>query len=188
MRKRRQNRKRGKIDKLPQSIREAVDMMVQNPAEYTYRDIVDFIRDNGFEVSPSSVARYAAGLNAKLEDVMLISESFRAINDELQKYPEIDTTEALCRVTAYKMLEAVQAMSPEQLKESDPLKLVNNVAPLVRALSYKSDMAQKGRDLKDTAYEVFKEDIFDDMRKSDPELYARLSAYIKKNGGSGECT
>lgn len=62
-------------------------MMVQNPAEYTYRDIVDFIRDNDFEVSPSSVARYAAGLNAKLEDVMLISESFRAINDELQKYP-----------------------------------------------------------------------------------------------------
>ena len=177
---RKRNRKRGKIDKLPQSLREAVDMMVQNPAEYTYRDIVNFIRDNGFEVSPSSVARYAKGLNAKLEDVMLISESFRAINDELQKYPEIDTTEALCRMTAYKMLEAVQAMSPEQLKESDPLKLVNNVAPLVRALSYKSDMAQKGRELKDIAYEAIKEEIFEDMRNTDPELYARFAAYLTK--------
>ena len=177
---RKRNRKRGKIDKLPQSLREAVDMMVQNPAEYTYRDIVDFIRDNGFEVSPSSVARYAKGLNAKLEDVMLISESFRAINEELQKYPEIDTTEALCRVTAYKMLEAVQAMSPEQLKESDPLKLVNNVAPLVRALSYKSDVVQKSRELKDVAYEAIKEEIFEDMRNTDPELYARFTAYLTK--------
>lgn len=177
---RKRNRKRGKIDKLPQSLREAVDMMIQNPAEYTYRDIVDFIKDNGFEVSPSSVARYAAGLNAKLEDVMLISESFRAINGELQKYPELDTTEALCRVTAYKMLEAVQAMSPEQLKESDPLKLVNNVAPLVRALSYKSDMSQKGKDFKDAAYDAVKEEIFDDMRRYDPELYARFTAFVKE--------
>ena len=177
---RRHNRKRGKIDKLPRSLRDAVDIMVQTPAEYTYRDIVDFIRDNGFEVSPSSVARYAKGLNSKLEDVMLISESFRAINDELQRYPELDTTEALCRVTAFKMLEAVQAMSSEELKECDPLKLVNNVAPLVRALSYKSDTAQRSRELKDVAYDVLKEQIFDDMRKSDPELYARFTAFIEK--------
>ena len=46
----RRNRKRGKIDKLPLSIREAVDMMIQNPADYTYADIVDFINDNGLPI------------------------------------------------------------------------------------------------------------------------------------------
>ncbi len=177
---RRQNRKRGKIDKLPKSLRDAVDIMVQTPAEYTYCDIVDFIRDNGFEVSPSSVARYAKGLNSKLEDVMLISESFRAINDELQKYPELDTTEALCRVTAFKMLEAVQGMSVDELRESNPIKLVNNVAPLVKALAYKSDSARRSRELKDVAYDVLKEQIFDDMRRADPDLYARFAAFLEK--------
>ena len=177
---RRQNRKRGKIDMLPKSLRDAVDIMVQTPAEYTYRDIVDYIRDNGFEVSPSSVARYAKGLNAKLEDVMLISESFRAINDELQKYPELDTTEALCRVTAYKMLEAVQGMSVDELRDSDPIKLVKNVAPLVKALAYKSDSAQRSREIKDIAYDVIKEQIFDDMRRADPDLYARFAAFMEE--------
>ena len=53
------NRKRGKVDKLPCDIRETVDMMINNPSEYRYSDIVDFIRENGYEVSKSSVARYA---------------------------------------------------------------------------------------------------------------------------------
>ena len=83
-------------------------------------------------------------------------------------------------MTAYKMLEAVQAMSPEQLRESDPLKLVNNVAPLVRALSYKSDTVLKNKELKDVAYEAIKEEIFEDMQKTDPELYARFTAYLNK--------
>lgn len=178
----RRNRKRGKIDRLPYSLREAVDMMVQNPAEYTYRDIVSFVRDNGYEVSQSSVARYAQGLNAKLEDVMMISENFRAINEELQKYPELDTTEALCRITAYKMLEAVQSVPAEELKEADPLKLIGKVAPLVRTLSYKSDMARRGRELQEIAYDSVKDELFDSMRRKDPELYARFVRFVRESG------
>jgi len=93
------NRKRGKVDKLPCDIRETVDMMINNPSEYRYSDIVDFIRENGYEVSKSSVARYAQALNASLEQVMLISNNFRLINEELAKYPDLDVSEALARLT-----------------------------------------------------------------------------------------
>ena len=180
------NRKRGKIDKLPYTLREAVDMMVQNPADYTYDDIVAYIRENGFEVSRSAVGRYAQSLNASLENVMLISENFRAINDELQKYPELDTVEALCRVTSYKLLEAVQSMPVEDLKDSDALKLIAKVPSLVRAVSYKADMTQKMKDVGDLAYDALKDKIFEDMRSQDPELYNRFLQFVKsQQGGDG---
>lgn len=123
------NRKRGKVDKLPCDIRETVDMMINNPSEYRYSDIVDFIRENGYEVSKSSVARYAQALNASLEQVMLISNNFRLINEELAKYPDLDVSEALARLTNHKVMEAIQNLSDDSLKDVPPEKLIATTNP-----------------------------------------------------------
>lgn len=173
------NRKRGKIDKLPYDIRETVDMMINNPSEYRYCDIVDFIRENGFEVSKSSVARYAQSLNASLEQVMLISNNFRLINDEIAKYPDLDVSEALARITNHKVMEALEHLSPDSMKNVPPEKLIAAVPSLIRAASYKRDIDTKNRSAMTAAYDVFKEDIFEAMAQDNPQLYNQLAAYIK---------
>ena len=139
------NRKRGKVDKLPCDIRETVDMMINNPSEYRYSDIVDFIRENGYEVSKSSVARYAQALNASLEQVMLISNNFRLINEELAKYPDLDVSEALARLTNHKVMEAIQNLSEDSLKDVPPEKLIAAVPSLIKAATYKRDTDAKNR-------------------------------------------
>ena len=139
------NRKRGKVDKLPCDIRESVDMMINNPSEYRYSDIVDFIRENGYEVSKSSVARYAQALNASLEQVMLISNNFRLINEELAKYPDLDVSEALARLTNHKVMEAIQNLSEDSLKDVPPEKLISAVPSLIKAATYKRDTDAKNR-------------------------------------------
>lgn len=173
------NRKRGKVDKLPCDIRETVDMMINNPSEYRYSDIVDFIRENGYEVSKSSVARYAQALNASLEQVMLISNNFRLINEELAKYPDLDVSEALARLTNHKVMEAIQNLSDDSLKDVPPEKLIAAVPSLIKAATYKRDTDAKNRSSMDAAYDVFKEDIFAAMAKDNPQLYSQLAAYIR---------
>lgn len=180
------NRKRGKVDKLPCDIREIVDMMINNPSEYRYSDIVDFIRQNGYEVSKSSVARYAQALNASLEQVMLISNNFRLINEEIAKYPDLDVSEALARITNHKVLEAVQNMTAESLQDVPADKLIKAVPSLIKAASYKRDVDAKNKSSMDAAYDVFKEEIFTAMAKDNPQLYSQLAAYIKNKQKEGD--
>lgn len=47
------NRKHSKIDSLPNDIKEAVEEMIKS--DFTYREIVDYIKNQGFEISQSSV-------------------------------------------------------------------------------------------------------------------------------------
>ena len=161
-------------------------MMINNPSEYRYCDIVDFIKANGYEVSKSSVARYAQALNASLEQVMLISNNFRIINDELAKYPDLDISEALARITNHKVLEALQNMSEDSLKDIPPEKLIKTVPSLIRAASYKREADNRNRSAMDAAYDVFKEEIFSAMAEDDPQLYNKLIGYIrsKQEGGN----
>ena len=58
---RKKNRKHSIIDGLPADLKEAVEEMIK--ADFTYREIVDYIKKHGFEISQSSVQRYASGLN-----------------------------------------------------------------------------------------------------------------------------
>lgn len=176
----RKNRKRGKIDLLPTDIRESVDMMINNPAEYRYSDIVDYIKSNGYDVSKSSVARYAQSLNASLERVMLISENFRLINEEMAKYPDLDVSEALARLANHRVLEALQNMTDEDLAAASPEKLINAVPALIRAATYKRDVDTKAKSAMAAAYDVFKSDIFDALAADDPQLYNQLASYIKR--------
>lgn len=161
-------------------------MMINNPSEYRYSDIVDFIRENGYEVSKSSVARYAQALNASLEQVMLISNNFRLINEELAKYPDLDVSEALARLTNHKVMEAIQNLSEDSLKDVPPEKLISAVPALIKAATYKRDTDAKNRSSMDAAYDVFKEGIFTAMAKDNPQLYSQLAAYIKDKQKEGD--
>ncbi|MBD9061107.1 MAG: DUF3486 family protein [Ruminococcaceae bacterium] len=170
-------RKHSKIDKLPADIKEAVEQMILG--DYTYRDVCDFVRDTAnVTLSEAAVCRYAQGLNASVQEIRLASENMRALTEEMQKFPQLDTTEGIARLISHKVLQAVQQMDEIALKEADPLKLIEKATALIRAVSLKNSTDIKTANLKNVAFESFKEDIFDAMAKENPELYQAMVQFI----------
>ena len=170
-------RKHSKIDKLPADIKEAVEQMILG--DYTYRDVCDFVRDTAnVTLSEAAVCRYAQGLNASVQEIRLASENMRALTEEMQKFPQLDTTEGIARLISHKVLQAVQQMDEIALKQADPLKLIEKATALIRAVSLKNSTDIKTANLKNVAFESFKEDIFDAMAKENPELYQAMVQFI----------
>lgn len=170
-------RKHSKIDKLPADIKEAVEQMILG--DYTYRDVCNFVRDTAnITLSEAAVCRYAQGLNASVQEIRLASENMRALTEEMQKFPQLDTTEGIALLISHKVLQAVQQMDEIALKEADPLKLIEKATALIRAVSLKNSTDIKTASLKNVAFESFKEDIFDAMAKENPELYKAMVQFI----------
>ena len=172
-------RKHSKIDSLPTDIKEAVEQMIMG--DYTYRDVCDFVRETAnVTLSEAAVCRYAQGLNASVQEIRLASENMRALTEEMQKFPQLDTTEGIARLVSHKVLQAVQQMDEIALKEADPLKLIEKATALIRAVSLKNSTDIRTANLKNVAFESFKEDIFDAMAKENPELYRSLVQFINR--------
>lgn len=171
------NRKHSKIDALPSDIKSAVEEMILG--NYTYRDVCNFVRDTAnVTLSEAAVCRYAQGLNATVQDLRLVSENMRTLTEEMAKYPQLDTTEGIARLVSHKVLTAVRELSEDALKEADPLKLIDRCTGLIRAVAYKNENDIKVKNIKDVAFESFKEEIFDAMAKEAPELYKQLVQFI----------
>ena len=64
---RRKNRSRSKISQLPPEIRNTVDAMVQDPADFTYNDIREYLASLDIKISKSAIGTYARDLMASLE-------------------------------------------------------------------------------------------------------------------------
>lgn len=91
------NRSHGKIDRLRPEVKSEVESMITSN-NFTYKEIVDYIRDStGEMISQASVCRYARRLCESLDSIRFAQETFRAINDEINRTPDMDTTEGIMR-------------------------------------------------------------------------------------------
>lgn len=178
------NRKRSKVDQLPPHIKETVEQMMATPAEYTYADIANYIRDQGHDISVTSVWRHARSLNASLETLRMAQENFRVIMEEINKYPQLDTTEGIIRLLSYHVLEAVHKTSPEQW-QLDPLDLIKQGSALVKAAAYKNNLDIKNRELLDAGLESVKVLVMEAMAKERPELYNEVRRYLEEKQQDG---
>lgn len=95
MEKKAANRKHSKIDALPPELKAAVEQMLLTDA--TYSEIVDFLKSKGVGLSVASVCRYAQNYSANVQMLSMAQENFRRMMDELERYPDLDTTEAIIR-------------------------------------------------------------------------------------------
>ncbi|MDL2294900.1 DUF3486 family protein [Ruminococcaceae bacterium OttesenSCG-928-D13] len=179
----RRNRKHSVIDKLPPDQKDAVEQMLL--AGYTYAEIVDYLAENGVSLSQSSICRYARGYHADLEKLNIAQESMRGLMEEINRYPELDTTEAIIRMTSHNVLRAISELPPERWQEVDPEDLLRQANGLIRAAAYKTNIDMKTRTNYETGMEAVKELVFDAMAKEDPKLYTRVAAFLNKKKEEG---
>lgn len=173
-------RKHSKIDKLPCTLKDTVEQMMQN--DFTYAEIADYIKGQGYEISVTSVWRHASNLNATLQTLRMAQENFRVIMEEINRYPQLDTTEGIIRLLSHHVLETIHKTPEESWKSIDPEDLIRQANSLVRAAAYKNHMDIKNKDILDAGLEQVKVLVFETMSKERPDLYKEVSAFLAAKG------
>ena len=175
------NRKHSKIDALPEDLKSAVEEMLLTGS--TYSDIVQFLKDNEQSVSVAAVCRYARAFNANMEQLRMANENFKNMMDEINRYPELDTTEAIIRIASGNVFNRLANAEDADWDEVKLEKLLKETNGLIRATAYKKRIELQNKEIRDTAIDEMKGLMFQEMAKDNPNLYKSVVAYLnsKKN-------
>lgn len=180
------NRKRstGKVDRLKPDLKDTVEQMLLSG--YTYREIVSFLKDNGEEMSQMAICTYARKYLATVEMVSIAQNNFSMLMEEINKYPDLDTGEAMIRLASHHVVNALTALSEEQLKDIPVDKLIKETNGLIRAASYKKHLDIQNQSSMDTGLDAVKALVFETMAKEQPELYKQVNEFLiaKKRDGT----
>lgn len=178
-------RTRSKIDALPPEIKETVEQMILNPVQFTYLDISEYLGEQGYDISYVAVYRYARRMNANIQMVAAAQENFRRLVDEMEKYPDLDFTEALNRILAQKLIDRISSAPDEEWASQELDKAVKDAVALGRAASYKKRTDVHVRDKQEAGLEEFKTLIFNVMAKERPDLYHQVSEFLNQKKRQG---
>ncbi len=178
-------RKHYAVDKLPPEIKEAVNEMIK--ADFTYREIADYINNSGHCISVSAVQRYAFNLMQTLQSLRITQANFRAIMDETENYSNVDFTEPLTRLLCGQLLEQLSTLSNEQLQELGIDAIIKNTIAITRAVAYKRSLDIKNKSALENGAEQFQTVIFETMSRDNPKLYRELKKFIKNKSKELNC-
>lgn len=172
------NRKHSKIDSLPTDIKEAVEEMIKS--DFTYREIVSYIKNQGFDISQSSVQRYASSLNETLQSLRLTQENFRVVMEETEKYKNLDASDGILRLLSNQVFQSINNFSEEQLQSVDFDTLMKNAVALTRAIAYKKKIDVDTKTVFENGMQQFQSAIYEAMAQERPDLYRELKKYLKE--------
>lgn len=170
------NRKHSKIDTLPPEMKATVEEMIMDGSA-TYSDIVAYLEQQGYSLSVSSVCRYAQGYVENLQTLQIAQANFRNMLDELERYPDLDTTEALVRVASQNLMTALTSKKDEDWSAVSVDKLMNQISGLTRAVAYKKRVELQNKSDIEAGTGDLKSALWSAMAKERPDLYKQVSAY-----------
>lgn len=179
----RRRRSTGKVDRLPPELKDTVEQMLLTGC--TYKKIVAFLKANGEEMSQMAICTYARKYLATVEMINVAQSNFSMLMDEMNRYPDLDTSEALIRLASHHVLNALTNVDEEQMKEVPIEKLIKETNGLIRAAAYKKRIEVQNKENYEAGLEAVQSMVFETMAKDDPELYHRVSAYLNKKKSEG---
>ncbi len=177
-------RRIGKVDKLKPSLKSDVEQMLLTGS--TYKEIVAYLKDNGETMSQMAISNYAKKYRATVEMLNVAQTNFNSLMDEMNKYPDMDTSEALIRLSSHHLLNTLSTLSDEDLKEVPVDKLIRETNSLIRSASYKKRMQIQNQEVLENAVDEVKAMLFELMKKEKPELYKEVNEFLISKKTSGE--
>jgi len=168
----RKGRIKSKIDELPSEIRFVVDSMLAN-VTYSYQDISDYLATQEYDISRSSVFRYAQRTNNATQRLAEVQAQTKVLVDAIKKNPDIDYTEGTLQIIAGGLTQRLAGAQ----EEWDNMKLTDAVKSLIalsRAKGYKDKIYSELQTKVERALEGFKNQIFEEISEKDPKLAQRL--------------
>ncbi len=165
-------RRNGKIAWLPVALRDSVDKLLLAGAPY--REIVQFLRENDVELSRQAVCNYARQFLCTTQQLRMAQENYKLLLDEMERTPEMDTSEAIIRVVSNAMLNMLANATPEEWKDIKMGTLLREANSLIKVTAYKNRTDLKNKDDAKAAADELKAEFFSALGSSDPALYEKL--------------
>lgn len=140
----------GKIDELPENLRMKVDVMLADVSN-SYKYISAFLKEEGYEVSKSSIGRYATRTNRAMQRILEAQAQTDRLIQVVKENPETDYTEAAILLTMNGLLNKV-ATAEEEWDDMPLDKAGRLIASLSRTKVYKDRVRQDMRKKADVAF------------------------------------
>ena len=170
--KRTKQRITSKIDELPEDLRMKVDVMLADTSN-TYEYISQFLKGEGYDISKSSVGRYATRTNNAMQRLL----EAQAQTDRLIQVVK-ENTEAAILLTMNGLLNKV-ATAEEEFNEMPLDKAGRLIASLSRTKVYKDRVKQDMRRKADIAFREMESEMLK-VIKQDEKSAVQLKEILAK--------
>ena len=107
--------------------------------------------------------------------------------EEMQKYPELDTTEAIIRLTSQNVFNALANTSEDDWKDVSVDKMMRESTALIRAAAYKKRIEVQNQDDMDKGLDAVRTLVFNAMAKERPDLYRQVNEFLNKKKEEKSC-
>ena len=175
--KRTKQRITSKIDELPEDLRMKVDVMLADTSN-TYEYISQFLKGEGYDISKSSVGRYATRTNNAMQRLLEAQAQTDRLIQVVKENPEADYTEAAILLTMNGLLNKV-ATAEEEFNEMLLDKAGRLIASLSRTKVYKDRVKQDMRRKADIAFREMESEMLK-VIKQDEKSAAQLKEILAK--------
>lgn len=175
--KRTKQRITSKIDELPEDLRMKVDVMLADTSN-TYEYISQFLMGEGYDISKSSVGRYATRTNNAMQRLLEAQAQTDRLIQVVKENPEADYTEAAILLTMNGLLNKV-ATAEEEFNEMPLDKAGRLIASLSRTKVYKDRVKQDMRRKADIAFREMESEMLK-VIKQDEKSAAQLKEILAK--------
>ena len=175
--KRTKQRITSKIDELPEDLRMKVDVMLADTSN-TYEYISQFLKGEGYDISKSSVGRYATRTNNAMQRLLEAQAQTDRLIQVVKENPEADYTEAAILLTMNGLLNKV-ATAEEEFNEMPLDKAGMLIASLSRTKVYKDRVKQDMRRKADIAFREMESEMLK-VIKQDEKSAVQLKEILAK--------
>lgn len=166
----------GKIDELPQELRLQVDVMLADVSN-SYEYISGILKEKGYDISKSSVGRYAIRTNTAMQRIMEAQKQTDKLVQIVKENPEGDYTEAAIMMTMNGLVNKI-ASAEEEFDQLPLDKAGRLIASLSRTKVYKDRVRQDMKRKVDLAFDKLEAEIMK-LIKGDPTMAASLKEIMK---------
>ena len=170
--KRTKQRITSKIDELPEDLRMKVDVMLADTSN-TYEYISQFLKGEGYDISKSSVGRYATRTNNAMQRLLEAQAQTDRLIQVVKENPE-----AAILLTMNGLLNKV-ATAEEEFNEMPLDKAGRLIASLSRTKVYKDRVKQDMRRKADIAFREMESEMLK-VIKQDEKSAAQLKEILAK--------
>lgn len=175
--KRTKTRISSKIDELPEGVRLEVDLLLTDTSN-TYQYISDYLKSKGFDVSKSSVGRYAMRSNTALQRLLEAQAQTQKLVQVVKKNPDADYTDAAMLMLMDGLVNKL-ATAEEEFDNMPLDKAGRLVASLSRTKVYKDRVKQDMQKKADLAFTEMESEIMKVIRQ-DSDSAGQLKAILYK--------
>lgn len=166
-----------KIDELPEELRTKVDVMLADTSN-SYVYISQFLKGKGYEISKSSVGRYATRTNRAMQRLLEAQAQTDRLIQVVKENPEADYTEAAILLTMNGLLNKV-ATAEEEWDDLPLDKAGRLIASLSRTKVYKDRVKQDMRKKADIAFREMESEMLK-VIKQDEQSAAMLKEILSR--------